>query len=34
MPQFARDFIRVAQEVFASYGRLLDFEERFHGNNS
>lgn len=34
MPQFARDFICVAQEVFASYGRLLDFEERFHGNNS
>lgn len=31
VPQYARDFIRVVREVFAAYGRLLDFEEHAHG---
>ena len=30
MPQYAKDFVRVVREVFAIYGRLLDFEEQAH----
>lgn len=34
LPQYARDFIRVVQEVFTAYGRLLDFEEQYYGSRS
>ena len=28
LPQYAKDFIRIVKEIFGSYGRLLDMEER------
>lgn len=34
LPQYAQTFIRIIQEVFADYVRLLDLEEQYHGRKS
>lgn len=34
LPQYAQAFIRITQEVFAEYVRLLDFEEQYYGRKS